>query len=75
MNHFQGHFNFFRKFAEMFASQGAPPVSRTPASGCHRYQQHQRYWWQNFAAGIVDTGFKFATGGVGDTGDAPCLDL
>ncbi len=28
-----------------------------------------------FAAGIVDTGFKFATGGVGDTGDATWLDL
>jgi len=24
--------NFFRKFAEIFASQGAPPVSTTPAA-------------------------------------------
>jgi hypothetical protein len=24
------HFEFFRKFAEIFASQGAPPVSTTP---------------------------------------------
>jgi hypothetical protein len=42
---------------EIFASQGAPPVSTTPAA--------------NFAtsfASVVDTGGKFATG-VNDTGD------
>jgi hypothetical protein len=46
---------FFRKFAEKFASQGAPPVSTTPvsatnlppvamipAANCHRYQRHWR---------------------------------
>ncbi len=27
-----GHFNFFRKFAEIFAAQGAPPVSMTPVA-------------------------------------------
>jgi hypothetical protein len=27
-----GHFQFFQKFAEIFASQGAPPVSTTPAA-------------------------------------------
>jgi len=46
----------FRKFADIFASQGAPPVPTTPAV--------------NFAigtAGVVDTGGKFATG-VNDTG-------
>jgi hypothetical protein len=26
------HFDFFRKFAEIFASQGAPPVSATPVA-------------------------------------------
>jgi hypothetical protein len=38
------HFEFFKKFAEIFASQGAPPVSTTPVA--------------NFAtgtAGVVDT--------------------
>jgi hypothetical protein len=41
----EDHFNFFRKFAEIFASQGAPPVSTTPSA--------------NFAtsfASVVDTG-------------------
>ncbi len=37
-----------------------PPVSTTPALLVAK-----------FAASVVDTGFKFATGGVGDTGDAP----
>ncbi len=40
-------FDFFRKFAEIFASKGAPPVSRTPAA--------------NFAisfASVIDTGGK-----------------
>jgi hypothetical protein len=50
-------FEFFRKFAEIFASQGATaPVSTTPAA--------------NFAtsfASVVDTGGKFATS-VNDTG-------
>jgi len=27
-----GHFKFFQKFVEIFASQGAPPVSTTPAA-------------------------------------------
>jgi hypothetical protein len=62
-----GSFEFFRKFAEIFTSQGAPPVSTTPAA--------------NFAtssAGVVDTGGKFATSvnstsgkfatGINDTG-------
>jgi hypothetical protein len=62
-----GHITKFRKFAEIFASQNAPPVSTTPTA--------------NFAtstAGVVDTSAKFATGvnftggkfatGVDDTG-------
>jgi hypothetical protein len=47
-----GHF----KFAEIFASQSAPPISTTPVA--------------NFAtssAGVLDTGGKFATG-ANDTG-------
>ncbi len=45
----------FRRLAEIFGSQGAPPVSMTPAA--------------NFAtsfASVIDTGNKFATG-VNDT--------
>jgi hypothetical protein len=50
------HFKFFRKFAKIFASQGAPPVSTTPVANN-----------QNFS----DCGyFPFATG-VNDTGGAP----
>jgi hypothetical protein len=54
--------NFFRKFVEIFASQGAPP--------------YQRHCWQILPpiplvllihTGINDTGDKFATG-VNDTG-------
>jgi hypothetical protein len=46
-------FDSFRKFAEIFASQGAPPVSTTPVA--------------NFATSFADTGDKFVTG-VNDTG-------
>jgi hypothetical protein len=51
-----GHFEFFRKFVEIFASEGALPVSMTPAA--------------NFAtgtAGVVDTRGKFSNA-VNDTG-------
>jgi hypothetical protein len=54
-------FNFFRKFAEIFASQGLPPVSTTPVSTAPA---------ANFATSfpsVVDTGGKFATG-INDTG-------
>jgi len=33
---------------------------------CHRFQQHQQYWWQ-FNDSVADTGGKFFIG-VGDTG-------
>jgi hypothetical protein len=52
-----GSFKFFRKFAEIFTSQGAPPISTTPAA--------------NFAtssAGVFDTGGKFATSVHGTSG-------
>jgi hypothetical protein len=58
----KGLFEFFRKFAEIFASQGAPsaanlpPVSTTPAANC-----------STIFASVVDTGDKFATG-IKDTG-------
>ncbi len=50
-----GSFRIFRKFAEIFASQGAPLVSTTPATNfppvsmTHRWQichLHQRHRWQ-----------------------------
>ena len=44
-------FEFFQKFAEIFASQGAPPVSTTPVAN-----------FVSIFACVVDTGGKFATG-------------
>ncbi len=49
-------FEFFRKFAEIFASKGAPPVSMTPVAN-----------FSTIFASVVDTGGKFATGVI-DTG-------
>jgi hypothetical protein len=49
-------FKFFRKFADIFASQGAPPVSVTPVAN-----------FSTIFASVVDTGGKFATG-VNDAG-------
>ncbi len=49
-------FEFFRKFAEIFASQGALPVSATPVAN-----------FSTIFASVVDTGGKFATG-VNDAG-------
>jgi hypothetical protein len=54
-------FQFFQKLAEIFASQGAPPVSTTPVAN-----------FTTGTAGVVytgfnDTGVKFATN-VNDTG-------
>jgi hypothetical protein len=49
-------FEFFRKFAEIFASKGAPPVSTTQVAN-----------FANSFPSVVDTGGKFATG-VNDTG-------
>jgi hypothetical protein len=44
-------FEFFRKFAQIFGSQGAPPVSTTPVAN-----------FSTIFASVVDTGVKFATG-------------
>ncbi len=53
-------FEFFRKFAEIFAeifaSQGAPPVSTTPVANI-----------STIFASVVDIGGKFASG-VNDAG-------
>jgi hypothetical protein len=53
---FYNRFELFRKFVEIFAAQGAPPVSTTPAA--------------NFSTSfrsVVDIGGIFANG-VNDTG-------
>jgi hypothetical protein len=56
-------FEFFRKFAEIFASKSAPPVSTTPVANLPPVGK--------IAAGISDTGGKFATG-VSDNGGKFC---
>jgi hypothetical protein len=48
-------FEFFRKFLEIFSSQGAPPLSTTPVAN-----------FSTIFASVVDNGGKFATG-VNDT--------
>jgi hypothetical protein len=48
-------FEFVQKFAEIFASKGAPPVSTTLVAN-----------FSTSFASVVDTGGKFATG-VNDT--------
>jgi hypothetical protein len=58
--------NFF-KFAEIFASQGAPPVSTTPAANFATSFPSVVDTGGKFATGVNDTGGKFATG-VNETG-------
>jgi hypothetical protein len=50
-------FEFFRKFAEIFVSQGAPSVSATPVAN-----------FSTIFASVVDTGGKFAASVVGTGG-------
>jgi hypothetical protein len=60
-------FEYFRKFAEIFASQGAPPVSATPVANFSTISDSIVDTGGKFAAGVNDTGGKFATG-VNDAG-------
>jgi hypothetical protein len=60
-------FEFFRKFAEIFASQGAPPVSTTPVANLPPVSATQVANFSTIFASVVDTGGKFATG-VNDAG-------
>ncbi len=66
-------FEFFQKIAEIFASQGAPPVSMTPAAKLPPVSTTPVANLPpvaNFStifACVVDTGGKFATG-VNDAG-------
>jgi hypothetical protein len=72
------HFEFFQKFSEIFASQGAPPVSSTPAAKLPPVSTTpvanlppvSAIPVANFStifAIVVDAGGKFAAG-VNDTG-------
>ncbi len=65
-------FEFFRKFAEIFASQGVPPVSTTKVANLPPVSITQGKMVAKFATGVVDTGGKFAASVV-DTGGAPWL--
>ncbi len=60
-------FEFFRKFADIFASQGAPPVSTTPVANLPPVSATPVANFFTIFAGVVDTSGKFATG-VNDTG-------
>jgi hypothetical protein len=52
----------FRKFAEIFAAQGAPPVSLTPVANGKNLQSEEfslfflTFFGGKFAAGVIDTG-------------------
>ncbi len=75
MNQFPPHprvlhldrFEFFGKFAEIFASQGTPPVSTTPAANFYTIFSSVVDTGGKFATSVNVTGGKFATGVV-DTG-------
>jgi hypothetical protein len=60
-------FEFFRKFAEIFASQGAPLVSTTPVANLPPVSATPVANFSTIFASVVDTGGKFATGD-NDTG-------
>jgi hypothetical protein len=63
----EDRFDFFRKFAEIIASQGAPPVSTTPAAKLLPVSMTPAANFSTNFASVVDTGGKFATG-VSDAG-------
>ncbi len=60
-------FKFFRKFAEIFASQGAPPVSTTLVANLPPVSATPVANFSTIFASVVDTGGKFVTG-VNNTG-------
>jgi hypothetical protein len=60
-------FEFFQKFAEIFASQGAPPVSTTPVANLPPVSATPVANFSSIFASVVDTAGKFAAG-VNDTG-------
>jgi hypothetical protein len=60
-------FEYFQKFSEIIASQGAPPVSATPVANLPPVSETPVANFSTIFASIVDTGGKFATG-VNDAG-------
>jgi hypothetical protein len=56
------HFKYFRNFAEIFASQGTPPVSTTPVANLPPVSTGFNDTGGKFATGVNDTGGKFDTG-------------
>ncbi len=60
-------FEFFRKFSEIFASQGAPPVSTTPVANLPPVSATPLANFATIFASVVDTGGKFSNS-VNDTG-------
>ncbi len=60
-------FEFFRKFAEISASQGAPPVSTTPVANLPPVSATPVANFSTIFPSVVDSGGKFAAG-VNDTG-------
>jgi hypothetical protein len=71
---FLDRFEFFQKFTEIFASQGAPaapaklpPVSTTPVANLPPVSATPVANFSTIFASVVDTGGKFAAG-VNDTG-------
>jgi hypothetical protein len=54
-------FEFFRKFAEIFASQGAPPVSTTLVANFSTIFAKVVVTGGKFTSGVNDTGGKFVT--------------
>ena len=55
-------FKFFRKFAAIFASKGAPPVSTTPVAKLPPVSTTPAANFATSLASVVDTGGKFAAG-------------
>jgi hypothetical protein len=54
-----GHFKFFQKFAEIFVSQGAPPVSTTQVAKLPLVSTTPAAKFVPSSACVVDTGGKF----------------
>jgi hypothetical protein len=62
-----GQFQIFQKCAEIFASQGAPPVSTKLVANLPPISTTLATYFTTSFASVVDTSGKFALG-VNDTG-------
>jgi hypothetical protein len=63
--------NFSTIFADIFASQGAPPVSTTPVANFSTIFASVVDTGGKFASGVNNTGGKFAIGVNNDSGKLP----